>query len=395
MEVANTKASEIDLNQIFHKLLEGKIIIIVITLLLVIMSAFVANSRPILFQSSAIIKIGNYEPTDMHIWTGDRNSKEMTNQSLDMLTNYQFQIEDSKNLIRALQFRFNYENNKNINIFQRDTNIIQVETKATIGEGSLLLNDVFEYIFKRHQRIVDNYNSQQIQILKTKIENLNSSIENINSSIENRNSSIEIDFLEKIKLLERRIEKINTSINFYEKELAIEIKSNKALAITAISSEAADNADEIKYNKSNNNTEFIFLQRYHEIKDKIFLLTEEKIDVEIKLVILSNKIINFRKNLNVNFQISTNSLEDEENLVFIPNDIFKLTQEKLKLDGELKLFQSQSLYNDKTSLVGEIASTEIYSKSILIILFGFVSGLILSIALVFSISAFKNIFKGN
>ena len=266
MAVNNIDKNEIDLNQIFHKIIEGKTIIIAVTLLTVIMATIVAKSRPILFQSSALIEIGSFYKE------ADEDSKKTLNQISP--------IESSESLIRALKIQFNYANNENINISQREANLIQVDTIKTIDQGTPLIKSVLEYILKRHGNVVENYNTQHINIQKTRIENIDASInfnqKLLNIEIESNKGLIiarfdeEIELTKKnISLLKRKILYINSSIIFNEKKLAKEIKSNNAIAIKDY---ALANHSEMLVSKSTNEPVLVFKNYIQQIFYKIISL---------------------------------------------------------------------------------------------------------------------------
>ena len=75
--------------------------------------------------------------------------------------------------------------------------------------------------------------------------------------------------------------------------------------------------------------------------------------------------------------------------------IFSLAQEKSRLEYELMLLDIQSKDNTSSSLVGNINTTEIYSKSMIIILLGLIFGLAISVIMVFLSLTFNNIFRSN
>ena len=485
MAIDNINRNEINLNQIFHKLLEWKIIIIIVTLLSVIMATYVAKSRPVLFKTSALIEIG-----------------EFTQLTFDFEDKVSFQlspIEDANDLIRALKIKFNYANDNNINIYKREANLIQFDTKANFGIGTPLMNELIEYIDTRHKSIVEDYISYQTEIQKTKIKNKKSELQFYEEAklyqklFENAKNT---------SLLIRSITKINTKINFNKDLLAKETEGLVSFSeqkIHFLMREINNLDSRIKFNnlllanetemllKKNDSFEqdsqqglfFLQLQIASQEKSaKIFELTQKKIEAEVELEslqenlsvidnsLLGNNIIlsltkentfelqgsnsslatikDIKKTL---FDLSLEKIELETDLILLQKNltqidtsriggatlkfdseflsriktlgwtydhlelngkkvrpgeiknlsqtIFNLTQQKLSLEAGLKLFESRSQYDTKTSLIGGITSLQVYSKSLLIILFGFLSGLVLSIGLVFLISTFKNILKGS
>ena len=498
---SNFKKTEINLNDIFHKLLDAKKLIIFITFLSVAFSIYNAKNLPVIFKSSALIEIGQFV------------SMNLDDSSSDGLIKYKkMPIEKTEDFVRALKIQFNYTKNEDIDIFARDSNIVQIETENLEGLGIPLLKEVLEYSQIRHKAIADNYTSRIIKIKETEVGNLNSSIKFNKELLDIEIQSNKGIILEKIdddiiltqmsiNDLKRQIKSIDSKILF-NKELAVietnnkisyyenileslndkiylleEITSKEVVALKLLKSQYSNFLDgngldinQIPYFMSSDEQvkmpafiwfdESIFkrksklvdlrVKRKTILSDlallkqnfsdfevsqglisaisgemtlindfdkpikinndgrpsRLFELSQTKLDLvaqlESKLLYISSLQIKSRDiidgpstpssspNIVAEIEVKTNEIKFSNNN--IPMIIFTLSQEVLNKEADLKVFKMQSQFNTETLFVGTVTPEQVYSKSLLVILFGFIFGLILSITIVFSISAFKNIF---
>ena len=498
---SNFKKTEINLNDIFHKLLDAKILVIFITFLSVAFSIYISKNSPVLFKSSALIEIGQFV------------SINLDDSSSDGLINYKkLPIEETEDFVRALRIHFNYTKNQDIDIFARDSNIVQIDTENLEGVGTPLLNEVLEYSRNRHKTIADSYTSQMIKIMETEIENLNStimfnkelldieiksnkgiileklndeifltqlSINDLKRQIKSTDSEIrfnkelgDIETQNKISNYENILESLNNKIYLLE-----EITSKEVAALKLLKSQYSNSLDgngldinQTPYFMSSDEQvkmpafiwfdESIFKrksklvdlrverktilsdltrlkQHFSELEvsqglisaisgemtlinnsnnpinitnegrpSLLFNLIQEKIDLvaqlESKLLYFSSLQLSSRDSIMVTsvtsntspnivaeIELKTNEIKFSNNN--IPMIIFTLSQEALNKEADLKVFKMQSEFNTETSFVGAITPEQVYSKSLLLMLFAFIFGLILSVTIVFSISAFKNI----
>jgi len=439
------KESEIDLYKFFHILLNGKRTIILVTLLSVTLAVFLANSRPTLYKSVALVEIGQY-----YNLKGEKDY-----------------IENSNELVSALTIKFNYTDNEDVALYALGKDLIQVETTTFLNQGPPLLKKVVEFIENRHSYVVNKYKSQNLLIQNSKIKELDSTLkfntELLKLELESNKSKIERDII----LLNQRIKEINLTIRpnlISNNEINVASLDNK---ISLVSSHIAkeletsqmlkdspglkkfvkflEEGDGLEIATISNSLELARLmeifasipkteQATYESKlnlvslistrdlaisrlnTEMALLDKEVIDSSIILVTLKDSLSNTKDGLSslVNndstqlYQINLNldSLSnDQSNVINTLNradiitkinlNIFKLTREKSSLEYELMLLDIQSEDNTSSSLVGSINTTEIYSKSMIIILLGLIFGLAISVIMVFLSLTFNNIFRSN
>jgi hypothetical protein len=419
---------QVDLNQIFKKLLRAKKTILGVTLLFVFLAGIIAQSRPSLTNSIALIEIGHYY---------DFNGKKAKLDTVD-------------NLVDDLKLQFNYRKNMEIDIFARESNLIQAETTSSNSDGKLFLEELSNFIIEKHNQFYKNYRNNVEKLQKTKIENISARIDFYNKKIvyaelqDIQNEILDLDI--KIKLRRHQIitlaneyyhELINATSPSIEKQKKNLININNSITLyqNIIAQEEAQlkllendeeflqkrrlnipNPEQVIYrlkivllnfeNRKNSiESELMILQKtledakiliknpsvenfYSDERDKVVLfgLIQEKIALQNRLELLNKTIAEINSGID---NSDWNSKDHHE----LSTKIFALSLEKFNLESQLELFIRMQDRNVASNLIGEISSDEIYSKSLLIIFLGFIAGLVLSIFLVFAKSAINNILE--
>jgi capsular polysaccharide biosynthesis protein len=340
---------EIDLKEIFKLLINSKKLIVVITLFFTTLGAIYSFQKTPIFKSTALIEIGHYV----------LNSTDRPNRSLT--------IEPSKTLIKELTIKFNHKQNaldinsdKLVINFLEDRLIQISHTSSSSATSNNLLSLIMEYIENRHSLLLSNLSQKTKNQLTYKIESITDQIEYSNSELltQYEDKKIRISNLikslnSKLSSLDRKIESLNQIIVADENNLLL-LQSNPELFIQrAVQSPTLDQV--------------------------IFTYRSSLIDYETE----KNKVITRKDTLE-------NQLKLMESNVVEAEKIFKLLQEKDRLELELEFLMNQN--PTSTQLIGEIVTNTIDSKKELIILVSFIFGLFLSIVIVL-INNFLKAFK--
>ena len=353
---------EIDLRELFKIIAKNKKFIFVFTTVITLLSVIYAYTKTPIYEVKSNVQIG---------FTGEDLIAEPT--SLVKILNIVFNVEDKINK----KEKFVSEVSK-ISTNKKLKNFIEIKTQAISNEEALKKNkEVVKYIQDKYQDKIDQY-----------ILNNNNKIKDLNIQIE------KLENLE-IKNIKRDIEKIK---NQQIKKIDEQIKFLKDIKLKSIE-------DKIKFHNDK-------LKEYTKSINKIFKVKENS--NATSTVIASMQIVNYQ-NLILNSQnkIEDLKIEKEKILTQIIPDLYRkkdnikndtLRKLQYKLDVELpnkkvaliekinKLKYNNSELNIQNSkVIGDyiIKDYPIKPNKKLIIIVSFITGLILSIFLVFLIEFFR------
>ena len=424
---------EIDLKEIFKFLINSKKLIIVTTLIITFLGAIYSFQKTPIYKTTALIEIGNYELDEYN----------------------QMAIEPAEALIKELTINFIHKqregNLSKIQFNSIEDRLIQIASASPSSvQSEKLLNVIIGYIENRHSLLLSNYIQKTETELTYKIKNLNNQIKFINTKLYNQ-----IEFTKSALLIRNKdekfrisneIESLDNQIEFTKSVLLIRNKDEKfrisneikrlnstlpSLDTKIESLNKIINADKDNLLLLKSNPE-LFIQRAAQsptLDQVIFSYNNKKIDYEnekIDLILEKNSLVSQLKRLEDNlesediFRLSQEKDRLEIQLQYLESndsesdDIFKLSQEKDLLELELKILESNDLESDKifslsqekdvfeleleflmqqnptsTQLIGEIVTISAGTKKELIIFLSFIFGLFLSIVTVLMNNSLK------
>ena len=326
---------EIDLKKIVKLLINSTKLIIVITFVTTILTAIYASQKEPQYISSALIEIGSY---DAEINNPKIEPRKIGTKVL---------VESPNSLIKNLRINFNYKQKMQFNVWPLEGRLIKIVIQSDNLEMNIdSLNKIIGFIKNRHSFLLQKVEYQ----LTSKIEDLNNNIEYKKEALLTENNDQKL----KISNLIQGLKKLIPNIELRIKELTKVILKDES---------------NLKLLQSN---EKLLLERaaqYPSLEQVIFNYKSNIIENENERIKLSQEIDNLEVEL---LRLESNNLESDE--------IFALSQEKDRLNLALEFLTQQN--TTSSQLVGEIVTSPIDSKKLLIILLGATAGFILSIFIV-------------
>jgi len=353
---------EIDLRELFKTIAKNKKFIIIFTTIITLLAIFYAYTKTPIYEVKSNVQIG---------YIGKNLIAEPT--SLVKILNIVFNVEDK---IKTKD-KFVSEVSK-ISTNKKLKNFIEIRTQAISNEEALKKNkEVVKYIQDKYKNKIDQYilnNNNKIKDLNIKIDNLvNLKMQDIKRDIEKIKTQQlakiddQISFFKNIKLksIDDKIKFHNDKLQEYTKSInkIFKVKQNNNATSTVISSMQIVNYQNLILN-SQNKIEDLKLE-----KEKI--LTQTIKDLEIKKENIKNDTL---RKLKYKLEIE------------LPNQKEKLLQQIKEIEYNNS---DNNIQNSK--VIGDyvIKNYPVKPKKKLIVVVAFVTGLILSIFLVFLIEFFR------
>jgi len=387
---------EIDLLEIIKVLIESKKLIILTTLIFTIVSIVYSLSQKPEFKSSSLFEIGYYEMPD----------------------GTQQLIDEPKVIINDLKLNLIIKNpdnefNQAVSMLPIQNKLIQFETTSFSSEtNEKLLNKFSSYIDNHHASFMKSYTDNNRNDLHNQIDLIELERLNIESEFELERLNIESEF--ELELLniesEFELELLNIESEFELERLNITNEISKKSAnilfidkrISRLSKIIADNKNILFLLQ---NDPQLFIERAT-ISPNLNVLTDELINNVTHLVDQKNTLLQDIDNLNNQLEFENNSTQSNKLLdLKLKQEAFnklkfennstqsnKLLDLKLKqeaLEIELESVDNQKIIN--SGVIGDIKTTTIKPKYLLIITLGIILGFITSIFLVF----INNFIKSN
>ena len=352
---------ELDLKDILKLLINSKKLIILITLVITILGLIYSNQKTPLYESTALIEIGQY----------DTFEKENITQNLSLQL-----LESSSKLVQDLNIDFIYRPDYKVNFLSIKTllqdKLIKVEIRSpSIESGKKTLNAMVEYIENRHSNLLQRIANQltykiesldnQIKFtnstllaqneddklgISNQIESLDNQIEFTNSTLLAQNEDDKLGISNQIESLDNQIEFTNSTLlaqNEVDKfRISNQIES-LSIEITGLDRKIKSLDNIIIADKNNlvlleSNPELFILRASQSptLDQVIFSYKSRRIDYEDDKI----KSLREKNNLENQLKILENSnLENEK--------IFKLSHQKDNLENQLKILENSNLENEK------------------------------------------------
>lgn len=398
-QLQSYQEDEIDIKALWNTLLKSKKLIIIFTLSLTFLAILYILIKTPTYGVKSNVMVGYIGQ--------DKDSKKINIANPDVIAktlNVVFNVEDKvkvENFVSEVS---------SVSINKKLKNFITVKTEAISNEEALKKNkEVVEYLQSLYQSKIDRYlvnTDNNIKATKVQIENL--------ENLETKNLQRQIELLKT-----QNIVKIDEKINFHQN---IKLKTlNEKISFQAEKlKEYTKEVKEIyKNSKNNSDTATLAISSIQMVNyQNLILNSQNKIeDLKIEIEILKNQTIpnlqRDKKNIsNVNIKDLQLKIDNINNVTIVnlqrdkknmQNDTLRKLEYKLTVDlpnkkaklnqqiEQLKYNKSeQNIQNSK--IIGEfvIKDYPIKPKKILIVVVAFITGLILSIFLVFFLNFIRN-----
>lgn len=364
MNTYELKEDEIDLRELFKVLVRYKIFIVIFTSVVTIVAALYAFSKTPIYEVKSNVELGFIdeelivEPTTLV-------------KTLNIIFNVQDKSSSKKEFVSEVT---SISTNKNLK------NFIEIKTQAISNEEALKKNkEVVDFVKSSYQPKIDQY----IKEARNSIENTKRAINNVNNfEIKNIEQSIKL-------LKEQAIVKIDKELKFL-----------KIFKLQTIDSKISFHVKK--------------LDEYTQSVNKLYNESKKNQDTTVSTII-SMQMVNYQ-NLILNSQNKIEDLKTEKELMLtqtipalevkkenISNEQIRklkhkidveLPAKKIKLNEQIdQLNYSITEYNIKNNkVVGDfiVKDYPIKPKKKLIVVVAFVSGLILSIFIVFFLNFIRD-----
>lgn len=356
--------NEINLIDIFKEFFKLRLVIFLLTIVFTFLGFLYSMQLSSSFKSNTMIEIGYFRDNQGAIKPIESTSELLKNIKIDLI----YKRPD----LNLSDVKFNSIEDKLI-----DISIISLSSKS----NQIALNYVNNYVLERHSNLLE---SRKLR-LETEIKSLNDEINRINDEIISIKNAIIFEIKGKIKKLknqllttEKKIKVLNQIISEDSQNLEF-INANIEARIERVSKNPTLNQIISEYKTKIINNE-----------EKISLINFEIENLEFVLKSLNDA------NSDSSNSYAFNQLNEREserlNIFNLNARRIKLLEDKILLDGSLKISTNNKIYESK--IIKEISSTTIQPNRTLYIVFGFLFGLILSFALVL-VSSYTRATKGN
>ena len=352
---------EIDLRELFRTLMKNRVKIVVITSLITIGAVIYAYMVPKIYEVKSNVQVG-------FIGQDLITEPDILVKRLNLVYNIEDKVSSGEGFVSEVS---------SISANKKLKNFIEIKTQAISNDEALKKNkEVVEFIQKSYQSKMDQY----ILDLENSIKNVKRKINNIDSfEIKNIQQQIEL-------LNTQKIVKIDEKINFY-KNIKLKSLESKINFHTKKLKEYIEVIENLYNNNNSDKTTSIISSIQMVNYQNLILNSQNKIeDLKIeKEIILNEKIVNLEREKENIKKDSIRKLEYKINVELV-NKKINLTEEI----GKLKfMLSNQNVQNSK--VIGDYVLYDypIKPKKKLIVVVAFITGLILSIFLVFFMEFIK------
>jgi len=422
---------EIDLLELLRTLYSSKKLIIIVTLAFSLLAFIYTTQKEVEYQSTVILELGSYdlingekkliEPVSSLIKKLKVNqvSKNLNTLNFNAIEDHFLEInytspspEFNENSIKeAIKFsQESYEGTlaKIVNSFSEK--IVTIDNAV----GFIKLNAInaiksidSEVEFIKNS-IKNQQKSQKLNAINA-IKSIDSEVEFIKNSIKNQQKSQKLNAINAIKTIDSEIPALESKIKFLlelipaEENNLLLLKSNPSALLQRASSSPTLQQIIYSYNEQTITlkNQVQNLQQEKEAlelqvksiaegkfaSEELFKLQQEKdaLELQVKSIaegkFASEELFKLQQEKDT-LEMQIKSIAEGE---FISEELFKLNQEKDTLEMQLKLVNDQT---NSTQPIREFVTSEIKTKTLLIILIGTILGFIFSIFIVFIRQAF-------
>ena len=355
---------EIDLRELFKTLMDNKIKIVAITSVITLMAVIYAYVKTPIYEVKSNVQIG---------FIGE-----------DLIAN-------PATLIKTANLVFNVEDKistkekfvsevSSISANKKLKNFVEIKTQAISNDEALKKNkEVVAYIENKYKTKIDqfilNNNNNNIKAIEVKINNLeNLETENLKRQIELLKTQKVVKIDEKIKFYKKtKINAINEKIKFHNDKLKEYTKAVKQI---------------YQNNKKNTDTSSLTISSLQMVNyQNLILNSQNKVeDLKVEIEVINNEIIpNLKRE-------KKNILDDALRKLTYKLKV-ELPNKKVKLLEQINQYKfqnsEQNIQNSKVIGSYVVKDHPIKPKKKLIVIVAFITGLILSIFIVFFLEFIK------
>ena len=321
---------EIDLIELLRTLYSSKKLIIIVTLAFSLLAFIYTTQKEVEYQSTVILEVGSYDLSN-----GEKKL-----------------VEPVSSLIKKLKINQISQQSDELNYKSIEDHFLQINYTSPSPEfNENLINEAIRFSQESYEGTL----AKIVNSFSEKIVTLDSEVEFIKNSIKKQRESQKLNALNAIKAIDIKIPALESNLK-YLLEL-IPAEENNLLLLQSEPSALLQRA-------SSSPTLQQIIYSYNEqtitLKNQIQTLLQEKEALELKV----------------------KSIAEGE---FTSEELFKFQQEKDALELQVKLVKDQK---STTKPIRELVTSEIKTKTLLIILIGTILGFIFSVFIVFIRQAF-------
>jgi len=360
---------EIDLIELLRTLYSSKKLIIIVTLAFSLLAFIYTTQKEVEYQSTVILEVGSYDLSNGEKKLVEPVSSLIKKLKVDLVYKKQLEFGDLKLKDKKLNFK---------SIEDQLLEIIFTSPSPEFNET--IINEAITFSQESHAEIL----TKIVNSFSEKIVTTDNEVEFLKNSIKDQQESQKLNAINAIKIIDDEVEFLKNSIKDQQESQ----KLNAINSINVIDNKIPTLEAKIKYllklipEEENNlllleSNPSALLQRASSsptLQQIIYSYNEQ-------IVSLTNQIKDLQQEKDT-LELQVKSIEEGE---FISEELFKLNQEKDTLEMQLKLVNDQT---NSTQPIREFVTSEIKTKTLLIILIGTILGFIFSIFIVFIRQAF-------
>jgi LPS O-antigen subunit length determinant protein (WzzB/FepE family) len=339
---------EIDLIELLRTLYSSKKLIVIVTLAFSLLAFIYTTQKELEYQSTVILEIGSYRLLD-----GEEKLYEPVSSLIKKL-----KINQISKQLDELKFKSIEDQLLEINF-----------TSPSPEFNETIINEAITFSQESHAEILAKF-----------VNSFSMKIAAIDREVEFIKNSIRIHALNAIKTIDSEIPALESKLKYLLDLIPAE--ENNLLLLKS-------NASALLQRASSSPTLEQLIYSYNEqaitLKNLIQNLNKEKEALEMQVNLIAEGEFApeelFKLNQEV-FEMQVKSIAEGE---FASEKLFKLNQEKEALEMQVKLAKDQT---NSTQPIRELITSEIKTKTLLIILIGTILGFIFSVFIVFIRQAF-------
>jgi LPS O-antigen subunit length determinant protein (WzzB/FepE family) len=331
---------EIDLIELLRTLYSSKKLIIIVTLAFSLLAFIYTTQKEVEYQSTVILEVGSYDLSNGEKKLVEPVSSLIKKLKVDLVYKKQLEFGDLKLKDKKLNFK---------SIEDQLLEIIFTSPSPEFNET--IINEAITFSQESHAEIL----TKIVNSFFEKIVTTDNEVEFLKNSIKDQQESQKLNAINSINVIDNKIPTLEAKIKYLLKLIPEE--ENNLLLLES-------NPSALLQRASSSPTLQQIIYSYNE-----------------QIVSLTNQIKDLQQEKDT-LELQVKSIAEGE---FVSEELFKLSQEKDTLEMQLKLVNDQT---NSTQPIREFVTSEIKTKTLLIILIGTILGFIFSIFIVFIRQAF-------
>ena len=359
---------EIDLIELLRAIYSSKKLIILITLASALFTYIYLAQKEVLYQSTVILEVGSYRSLD-----GE-----------------EILVEPVSSLIKKLKINQISQQLDELNFSSIEEHFLEISFTSPSPEfNENLINEAIIFSQGSHmeirEKIINSFSEKIIAIdneVKLLKDSLESRIKFLKNSLEIQQESQKSIAINSIKTIVNEIPALESKLKFLlelipaEENNLLLLKSNPPALLQRASSSPTLQQIIYSYNEQS-------ISLKNQIQD--LQLEKEALEMQVESIsegkFASEELFKLQQEINILEMQLKASAEGE----FVSEGLFKLQQEKNTLELQIQLVKD---HINSTQPIRELVTSEIKTKTLLIILIGTILGFIFSVLIVFFRQAF-------